>query len=247
MSPPLVLLHGFTGSPESWRWVREHLPSEQRVVALCMLGHSGCEASGVHGFVEEVDRLAAIIRRVGAGGAHIAGYSMGARLTLGLIARHEGLFERATLIGVNPGLESDDARRERIEADDRWVSLLLTQGLCGFEKAWSQQPIFESQHLLPEPVRRQQRHDRLGHAPDGLARSLKTVGLGQMPSHWQALAQLDLPVHLVVGEKDSKFRSLAERAVETLESGRLSVVEGAGHNLILEQPELVARLLTDFP
>ena len=157
MKPPLVLLHGFTGSPESWRWVREHVPADQQVVTLCMLGHCGCEASGVSSFVEEIDRLAAIVRRVGAEGAHLAGYSMGARLALGLVSRHEGLFCRTTLIGVNPGLESEQARQQRVAEDNRWVRLLLRQGLCAFEKQWSQQPIFASQGDLPEPVRRRGR------------------------------------------------------------------------------------------
>ena len=44
---------------------------------------------------------------------HLVGYSMGARLALGILAEHPELWEDgtirgATLIGVNPGLEPED-------------------------------------------------------------------------------------------------------------------------------------------
>ena len=52
-----------------------------------------------------------------------------------------------------------------------------------------------------------------------------------------------MPVELVVGERDEKFRAIAERMAERLPDARLHVVEGAGHAVHLERPDAVAELL----
>ena len=55
-----------------------------------------------------------------------------------------------------------------------------------------------------------------------------------------------MPVALVVGGRDAKFRELAERMVGLLPSGRLSVLDG-GHALLLENPDDLAQLLCRRP
>jgi 2-succinyl-6-hydroxy-2,4-cyclohexadiene-1-carboxylate synthase len=99
----------------------------------------------------------------------------------------------------------------------------------------------------------------MASSAEGLARSLRTVGLGRMASYWSSLAAIDRPVHLMAGALDDKFRALAERAAATLPRAqvtpqgsssiasqlvhRVTVVPGAGHNLLLEAPAVVAAAL----
>ena len=52
-----------------------------------------------------------------------------------------------------------------------------------------------------------------------------------------------MPVELVVGERDEKFRAIAERMEAALPDARLHVVAGAGHAVQLEAPDAVADLL----
>jgi pimeloyl-ACP methyl ester carboxylesterase len=47
-------------------------------------------------------------------------------------------------------------------------------------------------------------------------------------------------VTLLVGERDAKFRGIAERMAERLPAARVVVIAGAGHAAHLEQPEAVA-------
>jgi pimeloyl-ACP methyl ester carboxylesterase len=67
-----------------------------------------------------------------------------------------------------------------------------------------------------------------------------------MPDHGPRLAGIDVPVGLVAGERDAKFRALAEAMAEGLPRGRLHVVPDAGHNVVLEQPAEIARLLQEL-
>ena len=57
---------------------------------------------------------------------------------------------------------------------------------------------------------------------------------------WDRLPQLAMPVTLVVGERDEKFRAIAERMAAALPDARVAVVDGAGHAAQLERPEAVA-------
>ena len=77
-----------------------------------VLGH----IAGALRFEQEVDRIARGIVDAGLCGSYLCGYSLGARVALGLLARHAHRFAGATLIGVHPGLSSPDERaaeRER--------------------------------------------------------------------------------------------------------------------------------------
>ena len=48
---------------------------------------------------------------------------------------------------------------------------------------------------------------------------------------------------LVVGERDAKFRAIAERMAAALPTARLLVVAGAGHAAHLEAPDAIVELL----
>jgi 2-succinyl-6-hydroxy-2,4-cyclohexadiene-1-carboxylate synthase len=51
-------------------------------------------------------------------------------------------------------------------------------------------------------------------------------------------------VLLIVGELDTKYVEIAGRMADRIADVRVEVIPGAGHACHLEQPELVAHLLT---
>ena len=85
--------------------------------------------------------------------------------------------------------------------------------------------------------------DRLRNTPAGLAAALRGLGTGVMDPLWDALPSLAVPVTLAVGERDEKFRAIAERMAAVLPRAEIAVVEGAGHAAQLEAPDAVAALL----
>jgi pimeloyl-ACP methyl ester carboxylesterase len=56
-----------------------------------------------------------------------------------------------------------------------------------------------------------------------------------------------MPVTLVVGERDAKFRAIAGRMAPTIPACQVVVVDGAGHAVQLEQPETVAAAIRGTP
>src|SRR5262249_55892589 len=153
----------------------------------------GAAYARVEGFEAEVDRLAALIRARGEK-VHLAGYSLGGRVAIGLLCRHAGLFRSATLSSAQPGLHSEAEREERRAADERWCAVLESRGIEAFVEAWEKLPLFATQS---DEMRRAQRRERLSHDPRGLAHSLRTCGLGHMPSYSESLALVPVPTSIV--------------------------------------------------
>jgi pimeloyl-ACP methyl ester carboxylesterase len=85
--------------------------------------------------------------------------------------------------------------------------------------------------------------DRLRRSAAEHAAQLRGLGTGAMPPLWDRLAELGMPVTLVVGARDAKFRAIARRMCERLPAGDVVVVPGAGHAAHLEVPGAVAEAI----
>ncbi len=242
----LVLLHGFTGHATSWDRVASLLPADRRVFRPCLFGHDPA-LRGVHveRFEDEVDRIAEAVRAERLEGATVAGYSMGGRVALGLLVRHPDLFKAAVVVGANPGLADEAARRERIAWEERWAAALERDGIEAFVAAWERLPLFATQRRLSDAVHETHRARRLAHDPRGLAAALRVLGLGRMPLLLPELARVRIPVRLVVGALDGKLVGLARAMAERLSHAEVRLVEDAGHDLLLERPRAVAAALTE--
>ncbi len=237
---PIVLLHGFTGAPQSWSRVVKRLPPHVRVYSPSMYGHRGHPEKYASTFLDEVDRLIAWIRDEVGEASHLCGYSLGGRLGLGMLARESSLFLSATILSAHPGLESAEARESRVQQDERWAMLLEQQGIEAFINEWERQPLFASQNKVDRAHIFEQREVRRAHRAVALAQSLRCLGLGQMPFFRKELRSVTLPVRIVVGELDETFVVVGRQLLSLLPYATLDVLGASGHNLLLECPQSVA-------
>jgi 2-succinyl-6-hydroxy-2,4-cyclohexadiene-1-carboxylate synthase len=236
----LLCLHGFTGSPQSWDFLPD-FPGTTRI-APALVGHAGSNAdSAVTRFEDEVDRLAAFASE--AGPLHVVGYSLGARLALGLTLRHPLRVQRLTLLSAHPGLASDVERAARRASDAAWCELLLTRGVPAFVEAWQAQPLWASQARLSAATRTQKQRERLSHSASGLCRSLHVTGLAEMPDYLRELAQIQVPTTVIAGALDEKFSKLAGIIAHDVKGARLEIIANAGHDLLLERPDFIIEVI----
>jgi 2-succinyl-6-hydroxy-2,4-cyclohexadiene-1-carboxylate synthase len=225
-----VLLHGFAGSPAVWHdtvaaW---ELPLDTDAPgAIPLPGHGGGAVQPT--WQANLDALAARI----AESTIIIGYSLGARVALGLVAARPA--QRAILIGVNPGID-DSERTARRESDARWVAMLREQGVAAFDAAWTAQPLFATQVRAPA-VRRAERHaNRLLLDARQLARSLEAMGVAEMPDYRPQLPAVADRIALIAGEDDAKYAQFAK----TLPCAHRELIPDCGHDPTLEQPVALA-------
>jgi 2-succinyl-6-hydroxy-2,4-cyclohexadiene-1-carboxylate synthase len=238
MAPPILFLHGFLGTPASWDATRVHLGAHRGHAAwLPWHGLDPWTPPAPASFDSVVDEVAARIPFEEP--VLVVGYSLGGRLALGLLARHAARVAGAVLVGAHPGLRGEAERAARAAEDDARADALVAGGLPAFVDAWERLPLFATQRELPEAARAEQRTARLAHQPRALAESLRVLGLGRMPPRWDTLASAGERVRLVVGARDEKLVALgAEVAAET--GVLVRHIDGAGHNVALEAPALLA-------
>ena len=230
-----VLLHGFTGGPTSWDALERRLPATARVLRATLAGHRS--APDATTWSDEIERLAEWLSKEEVSDAHLVGYSLGGRLAFGLLERAPERFARATLIGAHPGLLDLEAREARRAHDAMWIELLETRGIEAFVNAWEAQPIFATQHHLPSALRATRRAGRLEHRAHGLASALRALGLAEMPP--VTPTRIATEVELVVGGLDPKHLALSSALARELPRGTLRVVDGAGHDVVLERVDAI--------
>src|SRR5690606_30098654 len=78
--PPVLLLHGVTGSGWQWHDVASELAKKRRVIALDLRGHglSGRSADQQYSTPDHVRDLTAVIAQIGSNTVDLAGASWGA-------------------------------------------------------------------------------------------------------------------------------------------------------------------------
>ena len=234
----IVLLHGFTQTGRSWGPTIAALGERYRALAPDIRGHgSTSDARPVDFGSVQADVLALAPERFA-----LAGYSMGGRIALSLAldpaaATH---VTRLVLVGASPGIADAAERRTRRAADEALADRIEGEGIEAFAREWAALPLWTGQ---PTAVAAAANAERLRQSPAGLAAALRGLGTGVMEPLWERLPQLTIPVALIVGERDGKFRAIAERMASALPDATLHVVAGVGHAVQLEAPGAVAALL----
>jgi 2-succinyl-6-hydroxy-2,4-cyclohexadiene-1-carboxylate synthase len=232
----IVLLHGFTQTGRSWEPTIAALGERYRALMPDIRGHgSAADVRPVDIASVHADLLDLMPPR-----SQLVGYSMGGRIALSLALAAPDRVARLTLIGASPGIADPEERRARRAADEALAERIEREGIEAFAAHWSALPLFADQ---PPAVAQAAHAMRHGQSPAGLAAALRGLGTGAMEPLWDGIPQLAIPVTLIAGERDTKFRAIAERMAGALPDATLHVVPGAGHAVQLEAPEAVAELL----
>lgn len=98
---PMLLLHGFTGTPVMWNPVLPLLEAHHECHAIALPGHLGgppFEASGEHVIDSFVDRIELQMDELGIERAHVVGNSLGGWIALELASRGRAI----TTVAISP-------------------------------------------------------------------------------------------------------------------------------------------------
>ncbi|HVS28851.1 MAG TPA: alpha/beta fold hydrolase [Solirubrobacteraceae bacterium] len=253
---PLVLLHGFADSADTWRPVMALLGRhERRALAVDLPGFATADPLGAEPVLPQLESFArAVVEHAVDGSSEpavVVGNSLGGCITLRLAQDHEA--ELAGVVPVAPaGLDMA-----------AWFAII--------ERA----PLLRTLLALPTPVPEQLVRSVVGQVYRQLAFSRPRLAAGEVvdafTSHHRdretvaryiatarrllpelrdpfALERIDCPVLLVWGDRDRMVgHSGAQRVLDAVPNARLELFEGCGHCPQVEQAERLTKLLRDFP
>lgn len=231
--PTHVLLHGFTHTGASWGAVGAALDETYRPLAPDIRGHGAASELVPVDLEHVIDDVA----RLAPASFTLVGYSMGGRIALHAALALRPRVERLVLIGASPGIADPAQRAERRASDDRLADEIERSEIDQFARDWAANPVLADQ---PPEVTAAIHADRLRNSPAGLARALRGLGTGALPSLWGGLGELTVPTTLIVGERDQKFREIAASMAAEIRRAMVVIVPGSGHAAHLEAPERVA-------
>jgi 2-succinyl-6-hydroxy-2,4-cyclohexadiene-1-carboxylate synthase len=247
--PPLLLLHGFTGTARMWSTQVDAWRASHRVIAPDLLGHGGSQAPSdpaAYALERQAHGLAELLELTAAAPATVVGYSMGARLALVLTLEHPGSVACLVLESPSAGIADARDRAARREADEHLASQIERDGTDAFVARWEAMPIFASHADLPADVEAHQRAERRRHTPVGLAASLRGAGQGAMEPLHERLPLIAAPTLVLAGALDQTGRRRAEVVAGGIPDARFEVIADAGHTPHLEAPDEFIRLTNDF-
>jgi 2-succinyl-6-hydroxy-2,4-cyclohexadiene-1-carboxylate synthase len=233
----LVLLHGFSGTRRAWDRVAQQLsPQRYLPLALDLPGHGDAAAPQAP---ISFDSCVAHVLAHSPPRFALCGYSLGGRVALHVALAAPERVTRLVLVSTSAGIEDPTERAERRAADRCLADELERIPFEQFIELWRTQPLFADD---PPEVGERARADQRRNRPDALAAVLRGIGTGEMTPLWERLGELTMPVTVVAGERDMKFRALGQRMVALIANAELVVIPG-GHGLVLENPGGTAKAL----
>ena len=229
---PVILLHAGVCDRRMWDGVVPALHDAGRKVVTPDLRGFGSRPLGLGPFTHAGDVLS-LLDALGIDSADLVGASFGGRVALQVAARAPERVSSLTLLApalpgwedwTDPGLiEYGEQRRRRSSAATSTPSSTST---CASGRATSTRPTASTS---PTPSA-----GRSSSAATGPRRRSSPFDLSAVTA----------PTLVLVGDRDvSDFVRIGEHIAATLPSAELQMVEGAGHLLALERPDLISEVL----
>ncbi|MEI7645037.1 MAG: 2-succinyl-6-hydroxy-2,4-cyclohexadiene-1-carboxylate synthase [Chloroflexales bacterium] len=243
--PPILLLHGFTGSAAEWADLTPRLAPRRQVVAVNLPGH-GALSVRTCSMEHAVADLLATMESLGHTQFDVVGYSLGGRVALHLAIAAPERVRSLILESASPGLADPAERAARAAADNALADQIMAQGVEWFADYWQNIPLFASQASLPAETRAALRARRLRNTPAGLASSLRGMGTGRQESLWQRLGELAMPALLITGALDTKFVAINQQMATLMPNARHVSLPATGHAAHLERPQAFADLVVGY-
>ena len=235
---PVVFLHGYTDSWNSFRPVLELLGGGRRALAPDQRGHGGSakppQGYGLDAFVNDAIELldALAIER-----AVFVGHSLGSFIAQALAIAHPERVESLVLIGSAAAVKSNAGLQEFLAEVAHWPTAPERETIREFQTSTVHAP-------LPEPFF------------DSIIEESAKVPLHVWREALAGLLAADLtdrlrelrrPAWIVWGDRDAIFARVDQAALlERIPDSALSVYEETGHAPHWEQPARFARDLERF-
>jgi 2-succinyl-6-hydroxy-2,4-cyclohexadiene-1-carboxylate synthase len=246
--PPLIFLHGFMGQSSDWLEITERLESEYYCILPDLPGH-GKSMIGTVAEPFDFDSVALglvnLMEELHLVSAALIGYSMGARLALYAATKYPERFKALVLEGVNPGLQDDNERNNRLFLDQRRAREIEKVGIARFIETWYEADLFETLRRHPGKLNKT-KAARKKNDTDWMAKVLRELSIGRQPSLWDRLDELNMPVLLIAGDLDDKYKRIVFQMKDHLNDSQVHLIPDTGHNTHLEIPEKFGQILADF-
>jgi len=244
-APAVLLIHGTGGSTAWWDPVVPPLASSYRVIRIDLLGH-GRSASPADGYdiPTQARRVGAALDRLGVGQVTVIGHSTGGSVATALAEQRHDAVTALALIDTGPSLDADLeqgllGRLLLAPLPGRLLWGLRTDGTI--RKAM--RTAFTRHVDIPDAIIASARGMTYRAIAGTMRAALNYLGQRSVPAR---LAALGLPVLVIFGTDDQRWRSSSAETYRAVPGARVELLRGVGHTPMMEDPQTTSALLVDF-
>jgi pimeloyl-ACP methyl ester carboxylesterase len=230
--PPLVLLHGSSGTRHSWEAVVPHLAESFQVIVPDRRGRGASGDTDEYELGREVTDLRALLGAVD-GEATVFGHSFGGLVTLAATEEIDierlVLYEPAVLVGEYRDDDLAARMQDHLDAGEREAAMKL------FYKEGGGVPAPEQLPFWPEEVP--------FDIADTVVRENEAVESYELPT----APDIDCPTLLLTGERGPEhLRAAVQTLDDRIPQSTLVEFEDVGHMAIESAPEALAEAVRSF-
>ncbi|MDA0986167.1 MAG: 2-succinyl-6-hydroxy-2,4-cyclohexadiene-1-carboxylate synthase [Bacteroidetes bacterium] len=243
----ILFLHGFAGSSKDWTEVISHLPKNNFIVTIDLIGHGKSSSPKNKMYYNEkalITQLFSVIKKTASKNINLIGYSLGGRLALSFSIKYPKIIKTLILESSTAGLTKKNERKRKRIMDKFLSNKLKKDGIKKFIHYWFEQPLFKN--LKKHKNYKNLINKRLKNNKFGISNILTEFSQGKMKSMWSAIKHIETPMLLITGEKDRKYKKINSRMAKKLQKAKHVSIKNAGHNTHFEKPKLFANFVEKF-
>ena len=247
-APPVVCVHGYTSSAETFNALARRLQDRVRLIAMDVRGHgeSAWSPDGAYRYEDQVGDLTGIVDRLG-----LRRFTLGGIIAMTYSGAHAERLAGLVINDIGPDPEVGTQRITQMVGDRPHKFATLDDAMAYRRRV---SPIVASrteddQRELALGVLRRHDDGAWGWKMDPAYITQRVQkGPPPRPALWSALARVHAPTLVVWGsDSDVLSETQARRMVETLPKGELVTVRGVGHAPTLIEPVVLAALERFLP
>jgi pimeloyl-ACP methyl ester carboxylesterase len=250
---PLIFIHGFGASMDTWRLLVKDLGNEFRLVFIDLRGHgySARPPDSRYSIQDQADAVFALMEHLGLKGAVLVGHSLGSGVAL-MAALNE--LSRPTRLVSKLVLLAGSAYPEQVRFSGRWLSAPLIAWLVTkltpaslLTRMALRYAFYDHAKVTDSLIELYAKYHRIPGTIHALMWTVRNLIAADIDFVRRSLRQIQIPVLNILGEHDRIVpRSTAEALRNLLPQYRLEIIDGVGHVPQEESPETVVQLIRKF-
>lgn len=238
----MLLIQGLGADKHAWNLQRLALASGYRTIALDNRGAGRSDKPyGAYTLEQMADDAATVLDDAGVDTAHVVGASMGGAITQLVALRHPHRIRSMTLACT--ACRNHAWRRELLAG---WAETAQREGMGAMTAEAARWTIGPRSFRRLSPALGWLGPLALSRPPHAFAGQVAAI-LAVDDDHADLLAEVDVPVLVVVGNQDILTpRGDSEELAERIPTAELVVIAGAAHGFMIEHATTFNRVLLDF-
>ncbi|MGD9934857.1 MAG: alpha/beta fold hydrolase [Dehalococcoidia bacterium] len=242
--PPVVFLHGLTGTADVWRPTVEAIGKERpHALAIDQRGHGRTLADGARETASRMaNDVADFVRTVGLDRPHLCGHSMGGRIAIVAASRYPELFRSVAIVDIGP----DSWKKNWVDSVDAFARMRPTMAAEDIARTVERRKLDANNEAAFRA--------RFEEQPDGSFRALgsieamsRMVQIQRSANYWANWEAIRPPALLVRGGDSDELRPHVFAQMQRRNTAvKVVEFEGTGHNVPLLAPGRLAQTLVRF-